>query len=131
MVMIATDQAAELCVTEEELTIQLPNDISVGNAAEVVSAAIEAWDQGGRPGHLVLDLSAVSHMDSPGAAALVSIRHRMNSAKEAALPPSPGFLWSVTWMLLILTALAGMIAASYPALQQYQARVEQTQARAR
>jgi anti-anti-sigma factor len=71
--MTATEQAAEVYVT-------VPGDITVGNSAETVSAAIAEWEEHGRPRRMVLDLSNVQRIDSSGVGALMEIRQRVSKA---------------------------------------------------
>jgi anti-anti-sigma factor len=80
--MTATDHTLELHVTEEEfgLTIHVPRDILVQNAGETSAAVIAAWEQKARPRRLVLDLSAVQHIDSSGVGALMEIGQHLNQA---------------------------------------------------
>jgi anti-anti-sigma factor len=85
MVMIATtEQTAELRVTEENLglTVYVPGDITVRNAAETSAAVVEAWEQKARPRRLVLDMSNVQHLDSSGVGALMEIRQRVGQANS-------------------------------------------------
>jgi anti-anti-sigma factor len=80
--MMATEHAAELQVTEDNLglTIHVPGDITARNATETTTAVIAAWENKQRPRRLVLDLKGVQHIDSSGVGALMEIRRQTSQA---------------------------------------------------
>ena len=80
MSVIDHSSAVEVSQDRGAVTVHVRSDITVKNSAEISAAVQSAWEEKGRPHHLVLDLSGVQHIDSSGIGALMEIHQRMENA---------------------------------------------------
>lgn len=66
--------------SQGRLEVRILTGLTASNAAAVRTAVLSAWLDRGKPHSLVVDLAGARHIDGCGAAALLEIAHRVETA---------------------------------------------------
>ena len=77
-------------IDERTCVVAVAGDLDLASAPELKWTLVELLHQG--YGHYVLDLSAVTHMDSMGLGVLVAFRKRLHADAQLALACMPARL---------------------------------------